>query len=176
VPLRVIRGFARDVADRFAPERIILFGSHAYGRPHADSDVDVLVVMPARNELDQAVRIRLAVDYNFSLDLLVRTPKNLSWRLAEGDSFLREIVSKCKVLYAKASEGAGSQGRELAAVRRSMTSCRPYGGADWVAATVERLQIALTPSPPGRPRKTEIWTDTGFFRQARSPPNAGRHG
>src|SRR5262245_34120056 len=80
VPLRVIRRFAGAVAERFAPDKIILFGSHAYGQPHADSDVDILVVMPARNELDQAVRIRLAVDYNFPLDLLVRTPENLSWR------------------------------------------------------------------------------------------------
>jgi predicted nucleotidyltransferase len=111
IPLRVIRRFARQVAERFGPEKIILFGSHAYGQPHADSDVDVLVVMPARNELDQAVRIRLAVDYNFPLDLLVRTPRNLAWRLAEGDSFLRAIVSKGKVLYEKADSGVGPQSR-----------------------------------------------------------------
>src|SRR5271168_2419705 len=77
VPMAVIRQFARAVAERFQPEKIILFGSYAYGQPHADSDVDILVVMPARNELDQGVRIRLAVDYNFPLDLIVRTPKNL---------------------------------------------------------------------------------------------------
>ena len=47
VPLHVIRDFARRVAERFHPERIILFGSYAYGAPHADSDVDILVVMPA---------------------------------------------------------------------------------------------------------------------------------
>src|SRR6185437_7643488 len=87
IPLRIIRRFARQVAERFQPDKIILFGSYAYGTPHADSDVDILVVMPARNELDQAVRIRLTVDYNFPLDLLVRTPKNLAWRLREGDSF-----------------------------------------------------------------------------------------
>src|SRR5205807_9010709 len=92
IPMHVIRRFARQVAERFQPEKIILFGSYAYGTPHADSDVDILVIMLARNELDQAVRIRLSVDYNFPLDLLVRTPKNLSWRLAEGDSFLTEIV------------------------------------------------------------------------------------
>ena len=40
VPMRAIRGFARRVAERFQPERIILFGSHAYGHPHDDSDVD----------------------------------------------------------------------------------------------------------------------------------------
>src|SRR4051812_16877649 len=94
VPMREIRRFARQVAERFGPERVVLFGSHAYGAPHADSDVDILVVMPARNELDQAIRIRQAVEYHFPLDLLVRTPTNLAWRLAEGDSFLSEIVSR----------------------------------------------------------------------------------
>jgi len=36
-PMSVIRRFAREVAKRFRPDKIILFGSHAYGRPHADS-------------------------------------------------------------------------------------------------------------------------------------------
>src|SRR5713226_3812093 len=99
IPMRLIRRFARQVAEQFEPDKIILFGSYAYGTPHADSDVDFLVVMPCRNELDQAVRIRIAVDHQFPLDLIVRTPKNMQWRLEEGDSFLREITSRGKVLY-----------------------------------------------------------------------------
>src|SRR6266478_1736765 len=99
VPMSVIRRFARQVAEGFRPDRIILFGSHAYGRPHADSDVDILVVMPARNQIDQAVRIDRAIDAPFPLDLIVRTPKNLAWRLKEGDSFLNEIVTRGKALY-----------------------------------------------------------------------------
>src|SRR6202453_389074 len=83
VPLRVIRRFARLVAERFQPDKIILFGSYAYGTPHADSDVDILVVMPARNQLDQAVKIELACDPPFPLDIIVRTPKNVGWRLTE---------------------------------------------------------------------------------------------
>src|SRR2546430_5133323 len=109
VPMRLIRKFARQVAERFHPDKIVLFGSYAYGTPHADSDVDILVIMPARNELDQAVRLRLTVDYNFPLDLLVRTPKNLSWRLAEGDSFLTEIVARGKVLYEKNDRRVGAK-------------------------------------------------------------------
>jgi uncharacterized protein len=101
IPMRVIRRFARDVAERFQPEKIILFGSYAYGTPHADSDVDILVVMPARNQIDQAVKIHLAFLPPFPLDLIVRTPKNMKWRLEEGESFLREVVSKGKVLYEK---------------------------------------------------------------------------
>ena len=109
--MRLIRRFARQVAGRFNPDRIILFGSHAYGRPHADSDVDILVVMPARNQLDQAVRIELACDPPFPLDLIVRTPKNVISRLEQGDSFLREIISRGKVLYEKGHQGVGVQSR-----------------------------------------------------------------
>src|SRR5436305_651913 len=82
VPMRVIRQFARAVAERFQPDKIILFGSHAYGTPHADSDVDILVIMPAHNKHSQAVRIRGAVPAPFPMDLLVRTPQEMQRRLA----------------------------------------------------------------------------------------------
>ena len=102
--MSAIRRFVREVAERFRPEKIILFGSHAYGQPHADSDVDILVVMPARNAIDQAVRIGRVIDPLFPLDLIVCTPKNIAWRLKEGDSFLREIMTKGKVLYSRHAE------------------------------------------------------------------------
>lgn len=111
VPLSAIRKYARAVVKRFEPEKIILFGSHAYGVPHSDSDVDILVVMPAaRNEIDQAIRIDRVVDPEFPLDLIVCTPKNVAWRLREGDSFLREIMSKGKVLYKKSDGPMGAKG------------------------------------------------------------------
>ncbi len=118
VPMAAIRRFARQVAERFSPDRIILFGSHAYGTPHADSDVDVLVIMPARNQLDQAVRISLAIDPPFPLDIIVRTPHAMSWRLAEGDSFLREITSRGRVLYEAADRGMGPKSRGRLSRRR----------------------------------------------------------
>jgi predicted nucleotidyltransferase len=102
VPRPAITRLAREIAQRFRPNKIILFGSYAYGNPTPDSDVDLLVVMPAKNETSQAARIRLAVDCDFPLDVLVRTPKTLRWRLKEGDWFLREIVARGKVLYEKA--------------------------------------------------------------------------
>src|SRR5438477_768720 len=94
VPLSAIRRFARQIAERFHPDRIILFGSHAYGTPHADSDVDILVVMCAPYELGQAFKIRLALPAPFPMDLLVGTPNNIRRRLGEGESFLTEIVDK----------------------------------------------------------------------------------
>jgi len=116
--MSIIRSFAREVAEKFRPEKIILFGSHAYGKPHADSDVDILVVMPATNQIDQAVRIDRATDPPFPLDLIVRTPKNLRWRLQEGDSFLEEIVAKGKVLYEKANARVVAKGRGRLSTRR----------------------------------------------------------
>jgi uncharacterized protein len=118
VPKSVIRHFAREVARRFHPDKIIMFGSHAYGNPHADSDVDILVIMPCRNQLDQAVKISLAIDPPFPLDIIVRTPHNMRWRLEEGDSFLTEIVSKGKVLHEAADSGVGLKGRGRLSRRR----------------------------------------------------------
>ena len=112
VPLRVIRQFARAVAERFEPEKIILFGSYAYGTPHDDSDVDILVVMAAWNEISKASKICQTITHHFSLDLIVRTPKNMTWRLKEGDWFLREIIEKGKVLYDQAHARMGAKGRK----------------------------------------------------------------
>lgn len=106
-----IRRLARHLAECFQPDRIILFGSYAYGNPTGESDVDLLVVMKARNEIDQALRIEEALDPPFALDVIVRTPRNLHWRLEEGDWFLREAVGQGKVLYEKADARVGAQGR-----------------------------------------------------------------
>jgi len=99
--MRVIRRYAHQVAERFQPDKIILFGSYAYGTPHADSDVDLLVIMPARNEVDQAFKIRCEVPTQFPMDLIVLKPQNVKWRLEERESFLTEIVTKGKILYEK---------------------------------------------------------------------------
>ena len=87
---------ARDIADvvaqlveSFHPQKVVLFGSYAYGTPTPDSDVDLLVVMetPLRN-VEQAVEIRKVVDFPFPVDLLVRTPQHIAERVALGDVFL----------------------------------------------------------------------------------------
>ncbi|MGH7139242.1 MAG: nucleotidyltransferase domain-containing protein [Pirellulales bacterium] len=111
IPMRVIRSYARRVAERFQPEKIILFGSYAYGKPRADSDVDLLVIMPARNELDQAFKIRCEVPTQFPMDLIVLKPQNLKWRLDERESFVTEIVTKGKLLYEKNDSRVDTQSR-----------------------------------------------------------------
>jgi uncharacterized protein len=111
IPLRVIRRFARQVAARFRPDKIILFGSYAYGEPNEDSDVDLVIVMPARNQLDQAAKIRIAVPAPFPMDLIVRTPKRIEQGVKDGDSFTLEILAKGKILYEEDHGKMGSQSR-----------------------------------------------------------------
>jgi predicted nucleotidyltransferase len=105
IPMRVIRRYARAIAEEFQPDKIILFGSYAYGKPHADSDVDLLVVMPARDQHAQAVRIRWRLAAPFPCDLIIRTPKEMAWRLAERESFLKTVMSQEKILYEKTTRG-----------------------------------------------------------------------
>jgi predicted nucleotidyltransferase len=111
VPMSAIRRYVRRIVDLFHPEKIILFGSYAYGAPDQDSDVDLLVVMTARNEIDQAVKICVALPAPFARDLIVRTPNRLHWDPDDVDWFLREIVEKGKVLYEKKNRAMGAKGR-----------------------------------------------------------------
>ena len=111
IPRAAIRRYARQIAEKFDPDKIILFGSYAYGQPHEWSDVDILVVMPAYDEITQSIRITLAFRAPFSLDLIVRTPDNLRRGLEEEDWFLREIIAKGKVIHEKADQTLGAQGR-----------------------------------------------------------------
>lgn len=116
--MSAIRRFARQVAERFKPEKIILFGSYAYGKPHADSDVDILVIMPTRNQHDQAVKIRGSVERFFPMDLIIRTPKDIKARLEDGDLFHTEILTKGKVLYEARDARMGGKGRRRLQRRR----------------------------------------------------------
>ena len=111
IPLAAIRRFARRIAERFLPDKIILFGSYAYGKPHEESDVDLLVIMRTKNAIDQSIRISLAFERMFSLDLIVRTPYQIERGLKDDNWFLREIIEKGKVLYEARDRQVGSQSR-----------------------------------------------------------------
>jgi len=110
VSLSAVRRWARQIAGQFHPERIILFGSYAYGRPNTASDVDILVVMPAANEINQSIRLTLALDPPFPLDLIVRMPEHLRRGMADGDCLLQKVVTKGKLLYEQAHGAMGSKG------------------------------------------------------------------
>jgi predicted nucleotidyltransferase len=96
-----IQVFCNEIAKRFRPQKIILFGSYAYGEPTENSDVDLFVIMSRTRSSGErmSLKIRREVPVAFPLDLLVRTPGVVSKRLAWGDSFTQEIVTLGQVLY-----------------------------------------------------------------------------
>ena len=88
------------IAREFHPEKIVVFGSHAYGNPGPFSDLDLLVVMPFEGSpLQQAARIITRVKPQLGIDLIVRTPEQVAKRLALQDAFMREILERGKVAY-----------------------------------------------------------------------------
>ena len=101
VPRQEIQATCDDIVREFAPLQVILFGSYAYGTPTADSDVDLLVVMdiPKSEFLPQAIEIRQRIPRRFRMDLLVRSPEEIAYRLSYNDWFLREITEKGQLLH-----------------------------------------------------------------------------
>jgi predicted nucleotidyltransferase len=100
IPQEAIDYVVQQIAGKFHPLKIILFGSYAYGEPRPESDVDLLVIMKTQlKEVQQEILICQQVDCHFGLDVIVKTPEDLEKRLALGDPFLKEIAKKGKVLY-----------------------------------------------------------------------------
>ena len=90
------------IANAFNPEKIIVFGSYAYGRPTEKSDVGILVIMEStKREIERIVAVsKLLRDHlkKIDLNILVKTPAEVKHRLDVGDPFIGEIMSKGKVL------------------------------------------------------------------------------
>lgn len=100
VEMKKIEDLTSQIAQEFDPDKIILFGSHAYGQPQDDSDVDILVVLSFQGKpVRKAIEIRNKVNVRMPLDLIVRTPQQLADRLAQNDWFMREIVERGRTLY-----------------------------------------------------------------------------
>ena len=93
-----LRPFLEVIVERFRPEKVILFGSYAYGRPGPDSDIDLLVVKeieksPARDatETRRAIRPLRRSVANFPFDIMVRSPEEFAERVRRGASIHSKI-------------------------------------------------------------------------------------
>lgn len=96
-----IREIAQRIAIQYHPQKIILFGSYAYGNPNKDSDVDLCVIKETnkdRFEREQELRL-LLFPAGLPLDILVFTPAEIKKRLGLGDFFVEEIIYNGKTLY-----------------------------------------------------------------------------
>ena len=99
----IAQALIHDVSDRiarqFAPDRIILFGSYAYGTPNEGSDVDLLVVLPFEGKpYRKAAEIAAAVHAGFPLDILAGRPADVERRYREADPLVREALDRGQVL------------------------------------------------------------------------------
>ena len=95
-----IEALGREIASRFQPRQVLLFGSHAKGTATEHSDVDLLVVLPSETRpVHKAAEIRLALRRDIPIDILVKTPGTIQQRLAMGDCFIEEVVREGKKLY-----------------------------------------------------------------------------
>lgn len=88
------------IAQFFRPDKIILFGSHAYGHPTPDSDYDLLIVLDTEEDpLWAAARISASVDHPVPLDIVVKLPSDWARSIEEGNLFETEILTKGILLY-----------------------------------------------------------------------------
>ena len=102
------RGVIEDILERllagYTPQKVILFGSYAYGNPRPDSDIDLLIIKETTERfIDRWVTVRRLLSdpgRRVPLETIVLTPQEVSRRLVVGDQFLAEILEKGEVLYA----------------------------------------------------------------------------
>jgi len=99
-----LQQIVQRLVEAYRPQRIILFGSLAYGEPDGDSDIDLLIIKETDEPpLERRVHVRRLVsdpERRVPFSPLVLTPEELAQRLALDDPFYREIVRRGKVLYA----------------------------------------------------------------------------
>lgn len=98
-----IKQVSDKIVKEYKPDKIILFGSYAWGKPHPDSDVDLLVVKETRQstfrvaqEIDASIFPR-----DFAMDFIVYTPSRLMKRFRLGDPFIKKILTEGITLYEK---------------------------------------------------------------------------
>jgi len=101
---QIIQDILEKLMTGYAPQKVILFGSYAYGDPTPDSDIDLLIIKETPERfIDRWVTVRRILSdpkRMVPLETLVLTPQEVSKRLTVGDQFLAEIMEKGEVLYA----------------------------------------------------------------------------
>ena len=139
-----IQATCDDIVRDFSPLQVILFGSYAYGTPTEDSDVDLLVVMPIpKSEFrNKAIEIRQRIPYRFGMDLLVRSPEEIAYRVSYNDWFLREITEKGKLLHGSYTDYHLEKLRDISgAVKKEKSYMNPLT-LEWIEKAEEDYNSA----------------------------------
>lgn len=99
-----VQNIVEKLVAAYSPQKVILFGSHAFGNPDSDSDIDLLIIKDTQESFfDRLATARRAVSgahKGIPLDILVLTPQELDARLKSGDQFLTDIFENGQLIYA----------------------------------------------------------------------------
>lgn len=99
----IIKKISGKIQREYHPEKIILFGSHAWGKPRKHSDIDLFIIKKTKaRHIDRSVEIRKILDEEnriVALDPIVYTPGETRERLKIGDDFIKKIMTRGRVLY-----------------------------------------------------------------------------
>lgn len=100
---KLINRIVEKIKKEYKPEKIILFGSYAYGKPTKDSDIDLLIIKNTTADSDSRwLTVRKLVRdeiRKISIMPLVYTMQEINKKIKMDDDFMKEILAKGKVLY-----------------------------------------------------------------------------
>jgi predicted nucleotidyltransferase len=99
----MITKVVEKIKAQYRPQKIILFGSYAWGKPSKDSDIDLFIIKKTNQKhRERMLTVRRMVSEENGLvgiDILVYTPEELAERLKIEDSFISKILKKGQMLY-----------------------------------------------------------------------------
>ncbi|MBI4266753.1 MAG: nucleotidyltransferase domain-containing protein [Chloroflexi bacterium] len=102
---KLIEEVVEKIKREYQPEKIILFGSYAYGTPTEDSDIDLFIIKETdKRRVDRFVEVSKLLEEpkrHISIQPMVYTPEEVKKRLAIGDQFVEDVMNKGEILYAR---------------------------------------------------------------------------
>lgn len=107
----LLNEITNKLVSEFQPEEIILFGSYIWGRPHEDSDLDLLVVISESQERPtmRATRAyRCLRGIRMPIDILVKTRREVERHRPVYASLTRRILDEGKILYGRPENRVGT--------------------------------------------------------------------
>ncbi len=91
-----------------SPEKIILFGSYAYGKPDEESDIDILIIKDIQPSEIRNFRLNIKLQLwnlikssNIPIDIIVDSQERIIQRINDGDMFYKEILTQGNIMYAE---------------------------------------------------------------------------